>query len=64
MQVLTCEIGAEIRIGEDIKVTFMGIQGRHVCLGFTAPKSIAIHRHEHYQKFRARAQGAVRNRDE
>jgi carbon storage regulator len=60
----TCGVGEDFKIGEDIKVSLMNIQGKHVCVGFTAPKTIAIHRHEHYEKFRERAQESIHDRDE
>ncbi|WP_411391651.1 carbon storage regulator [Pseudomonas sp. MPB23] len=50
MLLLTCKPGEKFRLGEEIIVSLMDVQGKHVRLGFTAPKETAIHRHEYYQK--------------
>lgn len=44
MLILTRRIGEVVRIGEEVLVTVMGVQGNHVRLGIDAPKSIPVHR--------------------
>ncbi|MGY4665246.1 carbon storage regulator [Pseudomonas chlororaphis] len=51
MLLLSCKPGETFKLGEEIVVNVMDVQGKHVRLGFTAPKKFAIHRHEHYQKY-------------
>ncbi|AZD09497.1 hypothetical protein C4K26_4103 [Pseudomonas chlororaphis] len=51
MLLLSCKPGETFKLGEEIVVSVMDVQGKHVRLGFTAPKKFAIHRHEHYQKY-------------
>lgn len=41
---------AAILIGENIRVMVVGRQGQYVKLGIQAPKHVAIHREEIYQK--------------
>ncbi|WP_411835745.1 carbon storage regulator [Pseudomonas chlororaphis subsp. aurantiaca] len=54
MLLLSCRPGETFKLGEEIVVSVMDIQGKHVRLGLIAPKKIAIHRHEHYQKYQGR----------
>jgi carbon storage regulator len=46
MLVLTRRIGETIVIDDDIRVTFLGIQGGQVRIGIDAPKKVPIHRQE------------------
>ena len=50
MLILTRKLGQSITIGDDIKVTVLGIHGRQVRLGVTAPQKVIVHREEIYQK--------------
>lgn len=50
MLLLTCNPGEKFRLGEEIVVSLLDVQGKHVRLGLTAPKDTAIHRYEYYQK--------------
>ncbi|MNG40564.1 hypothetical protein D3C84_1291980 [compost metagenome] len=52
MLILTRRIGETIRINDDISVTVLGVQGRQVRLGITAPEHIGVHREEIYQRIR------------
>lgn len=53
MLVLTRKPGESIRIGDDVKLTIVEIDGSNVKVGIEAPKSVAIHREEVYQKILA-----------
>ena len=46
MLILTRKLGESITIGDDIKITVMGIYGKHVKLGITAPERVSVHREE------------------
>ncbi len=37
-------------VGDDIKVTFLGIKGNQVRLGVNAPRDVAVHREEVYKR--------------
>jgi carbon storage regulator len=47
---LTRSVGETIRIGDDIEVHVVEVRGGTVRLGFTAPRSVAIHREEVYRQ--------------
>jgi carbon storage regulator len=46
MLVLTRKIQEAIKVGTDIEITVLGVEGDQVKLGISAPKSIEIHRKE------------------
>lgn len=48
MLILTRKKQEAIRIGDDIEVSILAIEGDQVKIGITAPKSVEIHRKEIY----------------
>ncbi|MFV2046282.1 carbon storage regulator CsrA [Metabacillus sp. YM-086] len=48
MLVLTRKIKESIKIGEDIEITILSINGDQIKLGINAPKDVEIHRKEIY----------------
>lgn len=50
MLILTRKSGEAIAIGEEIEVTILGIHGKQVKLGITAPDQIAIYRGEIFKR--------------
>lgn len=50
MLILTRKLGESINIGDDIKITVLGIHGRQVRLGVIAPQKVMVHREEVYFK--------------
>lgn len=50
MLILTRKTGEAIAIGDEITVRVLGIQGRQVRLGVTAPTQIPVHREEVYKR--------------
>ena len=44
-----------VMINDDISITILNIIDNKVCLGFTAPKEVVIHREEIYNKVQAQA---------
>ncbi|MDD3610221.1 MAG: carbon storage regulator CsrA [Halothiobacillaceae bacterium] len=52
MLILTRRIGEVLRVGDDVSVTVLGIKGNQVRIGIDAPKDVAVHREEIYQRIR------------
>ena len=50
MLILTRRVGETLRIGDDVSVTVLGVKGNQVRLGVDAPKDVAVHREEIYQR--------------
>jgi carbon storage regulator len=50
MLILTRRMGETVTIGDDVKVTVLGIRGNQVRLGIGAPKDVAVHREEIYER--------------
>jgi len=50
MLVLSRTAEQTIMIGDDIEIKVVGIQGGKVRLGITAPRSVAVHRREVYDR--------------
>ena len=52
MLVLSRRKNQEIMIGDNIRVMIIEIRGDKVRIGITAPRDVAVHRHEIYEAIR------------
>jgi carbon storage regulator len=59
MLILTRKLGESVTIGDDIKITILGVRGRQVRLGIIAPQKVTIHREEIYFKIQEENKRAV-----
>ncbi len=50
MLILTRRLGESITIGDNIKISVLGVHGRQVRLGIDAPPDVVVHREEIYVK--------------
>jgi carbon storage regulator len=53
MLILTRRIGETVTIGRDITVTVLGIKGQQVRVGIGAPKDVAVHREEIFERIKS-----------
>lgn len=52
MLILTRRVGETLMIGDNVSVTVLGVKGNQVRLGINAPKDVAVHREEIYERIR------------
>jgi carbon storage regulator len=52
MLILTRRVGESVVIGEDVIVTVLGVKGNQVRIGINAPKTVAVHREEIFERIK------------
>jgi len=52
MLILTRRVNETLMVGDDVKVTVLGINGNQVRIGVQAPRHIPVHRQEIYEKIK------------
>jgi carbon storage regulator len=57
MLILTRRVGETVIIGDEVQVTVLGVKGNQVRLGVTAPKDVAVHRSEIYDRIKKERAG-------
>jgi carbon storage regulator len=50
MLILTRRAGETVMIGSDVTITVLGVKGNQVRIGINAPKDVAVHREEIFQR--------------
>lgn len=57
MLILTRRVGETVMIGDEVTVTVLGVKGNQVRIGVNAPKDVAVHREEIYERIRQESEG-------
>jgi carbon storage regulator len=57
MLILTRRVGETVMIGDEVTITVLGVKGNQVRVGINAPKSVAVHREEIYERIKREQQG-------
>lgn len=58
MLILTRRIGETLVIGDDVKVTVLGVNGAQVRVGIEAPQNTSVHREEIYMRIQDKKSGS------
>jgi carbon storage regulator len=53
MLILTRRVGETIMVGDEVTVTVLGVNGNQIRIGIHAPREIAVHRKEVYERIQA-----------
>ena len=63
MLILTRRVGETLMIGDDVTVTVLGVKGNQVRIGVNAPKHVAVHREEIYERIKREQSGEFSSED-
>ena len=52
MLILTRRAGETVMIGSDVSITVLGVKGNQVRIGINAPRDVAVHREEIFERIK------------
>lgn len=61
MLILTRRVGETVMIGSEVTVTVLGVKGNQVRIGINAPKNVAVHREEIFERIKREQEGDPEN---
>ncbi len=57
MLILTRRVSESLIIGDDVKITVLGVKGNQVRIGIEAPRDLSVHREEIYMRIQEEENG-------
>jgi carbon storage regulator len=63
MLILTRRVGETVMIGDEVTITVLGVKGNQVRVGINAPKHVAVHREEIYERIKREQQNGESSGD-
>jgi len=63
MLILTRRAGEALMVGENVRVTVLGVKGNQVRIGVDAPKEVAVHREEIYDRIKKEKESRLESLD-
>ena len=57
MLIFSRRVGETLMIGDEVTVTVLGVKGNQVRIGINAPKTVAVHREEIYERIKREQEG-------
>lgn len=64
MLILTRRVGETLMVGDQVTVTVLGVKGNQVRIGVNAPRDVAVHREEIYQRIQDEKTGTDESSEE
>ncbi len=55
MLILTRRVGETVMIGDEVTVVVLGVKGNQVRMGINAPRTVAVHREEIFERIKHEA---------
>jgi carbon storage regulator len=56
MLILTRRVGETVTVGDTVTITVLSVKGNQVRVGINAPKTVAVHREEIYERIKREQQ--------